>query len=76
VAGIVKLTTHFQLVSRLRVIALYFHSPIHFHGVVVNETQGQICLLLFINNLIRFELISGRGLNYRNGVVKGGLMFS
>jgi hypothetical protein len=32
----VKLTTLLHLVPMLRMVELYLHSPIHFHGVVLN----------------------------------------
>jgi hypothetical protein len=32
----VELTAHFHLGPRLRMVKLYFHSPIHLHGVVLN----------------------------------------
>jgi hypothetical protein len=31
----VKLTTHFQLVPTSRMVELYLHSPIRFHGVCI-----------------------------------------
>jgi hypothetical protein len=46
----VKLTTHLHLMSRLRVMELYLHSPIRLHDVVLNslstgETIGYILLV-------------------------------
>jgi hypothetical protein len=32
----VKLSTHLQLVPRSRMVELYLHSPIRFHGIVLN----------------------------------------
>jgi hypothetical protein len=31
-----KLTTHLHLVVRLRMTEIYLHSPLRFHGVVLN----------------------------------------
>jgi hypothetical protein len=32
----VNLTTHFHLVPKLRIMELYLHSSIHFHGLLFN----------------------------------------
>jgi hypothetical protein len=32
----VKLTAHFHLVPRSRIVGLYLHSPIHFHCMMLN----------------------------------------
>jgi hypothetical protein len=34
--GIKRLITHLHLMPRLRMVDLYFHSPIRLHGVVLN----------------------------------------
>jgi hypothetical protein len=35
----VKLDIHFQLVPRLRMVELYFHSPIRLNGMALNELR-------------------------------------
>jgi hypothetical protein len=32
----VKLTTQLHLAQRVRMVGPYLHSPIHFHGIVLN----------------------------------------
>jgi hypothetical protein len=41
----VKLTTHLHLVSRLRMMEMYFHSTIRLSGVVLNELSTRTTLL-------------------------------
>jgi hypothetical protein len=31
-----KLTSHFNLVQRSSIVEVYLHSPIHFHGMLLN----------------------------------------
>jgi hypothetical protein len=40
----VKLTTHLHLVSWSRMMELYLHSPIRFHGIVLNSLSTGITL--------------------------------
>jgi hypothetical protein len=44
----VALNTHFHLLPRSRMVQLYFHSPIHLHGVVLNNlARGQFYLFIY-----------------------------
>jgi hypothetical protein len=42
----VKVTTHFHLVPRSKMVELYLHSPIHLHGVVLNQLSTGTTLAL------------------------------
>jgi hypothetical protein len=41
----VKLTTHFYLMLKSRMMELYLRFPIRLHGVVINLAQGKLFLL-------------------------------
>jgi hypothetical protein len=41
-----KLTTYHHLVTRLRMVELYLHSPVHLHGVVLNQLFPWVTLTL------------------------------
>jgi hypothetical protein len=48
----VKLTTHLHLLPRSRIMKLYLHAPILFHGIVLNHLNTGINLLLYIEREI------------------------
>jgi hypothetical protein len=53
----VKLTTHFHLVSRLRMVKLYLHSPIRLHGVVLYWLSTGISLLFLETHIWGFHIV-------------------
>jgi hypothetical protein len=59
----VKLTAHFHLVPRLRMVELYIHFPIRLHGVVFNSLSTGTTLPFLQYNLSEYDAVfSGRNL--------------
>jgi hypothetical protein len=51
-----KLTTHLHLVSKLKILEVYLHSPIRLHGLVLNKLSAGT-MLPFYNNHIFLNFI-------------------
>jgi hypothetical protein len=48
----VQLTTHVHLVPRIRMVELYLHSPVYFHGVALNYLSTGTTLLSYLNDYL------------------------
>jgi hypothetical protein len=56
-----KLTTHFHLVPRSRMVELYLHFPTTLHGVVLNRLSSETILPFTCPYVSRDSRLNGRG---------------